>query len=512
MFDSDVFSGEPKLSVAPGTSAVYTVSYSPTSMTQSSDRAGAGGGGGGARGGGAASTSRDAISREDTLPRAHNGSLFIAMPDGSSTVYSLVGYSAPPKPIVLDVDEVPCKVAYRKALPVENWLQQSQRFKVQIKLGSKTDPATELRPALGDTIDVPGGVTRDFLLEFYAHKENTTVQATVTFRSVTTQEFLVYELTLKTTSPGVLDTVQLRTPVRTKAVHRIPLRNPLPSTVTFTMTCVELPLPAAADGESKAARPTPCLEIRGPTQVKVPARSTESYELEFAPLFVAEKQAQLTLSSAELGTSVFVLNLSSTEPAPIPPEGFATPLGGSVTRIIKAINHAPPRGERAKYKVTVSSSAFKPTGLAPGDVVTPSNDNVIKVPIVFEPSSLGTTRAVMTLTSAAGGRYDIPLVGECVVPVPAGPFTVRSGGKVSIPFKNVLDTPCKYSYSVSSGLFALAKREEQWKPKEEKDVVLQYDTPHEGADSAHTGRLLITCTDGPCAGAEWIFYLRGVSA
>jgi len=487
MFDNDVFSGDAKISIPPGGSAQYTVVYTPITMTQS------------LRPGGGAGASRDALVRDEILSKSHNATLFIALPDGSSTVYSLVGYATTPKSFTMDAEEVPCKVTYRKALPVRNWLQQSQRFRAIIKCGDKkADQSTELKPAISDTIDVPGGMVRDFFIDFFAYRENATVNATVTFQNEETQEYVVFELVFRTTSAGILDTVQLRAAVRTRAIHKVTLRNPLAHTVTFNMTCVEL-------GGPPGQRNVPCPDIRGPTQIKVAGKSTDTFEFEFLPLFVREKQAQLTLSSADLGNNTYMLSLVSTDPAPCPTEEFETPLGSTEMRTIKVMNMAPSRGERAKYKIAISSNAFK--FKSAGDTVSPGNDNIIKVPISFEPGQLGVVRATMTLNSATGGQFDIPLVGNCLNPVPAGPFTIKAGGKVTIPFKNVLDETCKYVYVVSNNQFT-AKDSEDWKPKEEKDIVVKYEGNRD--PTIRTARLLVRCQSGACAGAEWNFYLKGI--
>jgi hydrocephalus-inducing protein len=341
-------------------------------------------------------------------------------------------------------------------------------------------------------------MTRGFVVEFYAYRENMTVQATVIFKNEDTQEYIQYELSFRTTSPGVLDTVQLCAAVRTRVIHKVTLRNPLSHTVTFNMTCFEL-------GAQSGQRNVQCTDIRGPSQIKVAGRSADSFEFEFLPLFAREKQAQLTLSSAELGTNTYILSLVSTEAALCPLEKFTTPLGATETRTIKILNLAPSRGERAKYKIQISGDEFK-TKVA-GDFVSPGNDNIVKVPIVFEPAQLGVTRAVLTLSSSTGGQFDTPLVGECLNPVPAGPFSIKSGGRASIPFKNVQDTASKYVYTVSSDQFS-TKDSEDWKPKEEKDIIVKYEGNKD--PTIRSARLLVRCTSGLCAGVEWNFYLKGI--
>jgi len=50
----------------------------------------------------------------------------------------------------------------------------------------------------------------------------------------------------------------------------------------------------------------------------------------------------------------------------------------------------------------------------------------VSVDVTFEPSSVGDTGAMLTLSSSAGGDYAFPLAGVCLPPKPQVLFQVHS--------------------------------------------------------------------------------------
>ncbi len=75
--------------------------------------------------------------------------------------------------------------------------------------------------------------------------------------------------------------------------------------------------------------------------------------------------------------------------------------------------------------------------------------------VVFEPSHFGDIQATLSISSPAGGDYTIPLYGHCLVPRPQGPFTVKAGSSVSIPFKNVFSQTTQFAFVVDSPAFSV---------------------------------------------------------
>ncbi|CAI9616596.1 unnamed protein product [Staurois parvus] len=115
----------------------------------------------------------------------------------------------------------------------------------------RLDAATTIKGL--DYLEVPGSAKRDYKLNFHSHKEGT-FTAKVIFRNETTQEYLFYNVTFKSTPPGVISTIELVTPVRQSTAATITVENPLSMPVTFSTDC-KVP------------------EINLPPQITVPAQS-----------------------------------------------------------------------------------------------------------------------------------------------------------------------------------------------------------------------------------------------
>ena len=310
----------------------------------------------------------------------------------------------------------------------------------------------------------------------------------VVFRNETTQEFLSFDLTFKSTPSGVLESIPLKTPARQSLSHTITLENPLPTPVSFTQTCNYI------DGLRGA-----CTEIQGPTAFKIPAR-TDSFEytFEFFPLKVRNATARLVLSSHELGALQYDLMLTSTPPAQLPTERFKATLGDTVVKRLRFLNFC---SVRTDYTVSTDSPEFTavPNISTPAAIRTGSE---FVFEVTYEPSRLGETKAMLLLSSATGGDYAWPLYGECSPPKPTGPFVIKTGQRAAIPFKNVMPNTETFSYFIDAPGFVI-KPSEQFKAKEAKDIVVKY----EGKEEARNAQLIVTAgTDS----LSWVFYLRGI--
>lgn len=135
------------------------------------------------------------------------------------------------------------------------------------------------------------------------------METKVVFRNESTGEFCFYELVLHSVGNGSLGTIELFTQVRVPIGHAIRLDNPIVSAATFTATC------------SNAA------EILLPTSVTISGRSQGDFAFEYLPLRAGESQAELKLTSPELGLFVYDLKLKATLAPHEPAIYFKTTLG-----------------------------------------------------------------------------------------------------------------------------------------------------------------------------------------
>jgi hydrocephalus-inducing protein len=480
VMEHEYFSGAPSVSIEPGATKQYEVTYTPLSM--------------------------NVAGRTHSKDDAHSGSLFFALPDGNTLMYSLMGHAGPPKSSGTILRDVPCKVPYTEALPITNWLGKPQTFKMTIKLvkPSFIDGATTIAGL--DYIDVPGHSTRDYKLNFYAFREGTT-QAEVHLTNKETGEYMFYEVTFKATAAGVLDKIQLNTCVRSVARHTVHVSNPLPQPVTVNMTCVYLPEPG-----QKASGTLQCNDVHGPASIRLPAGSKHTgaaigkYTFDFLPLIEGRRSARLTLQCAELGMFQYDLILNATPHGPLPVENFSACLGETITHKYKFTNFCTVRGE---YQITVDNSAFMvPSSISTVPSAKPAE---VEFEVTYEPSQLGSIKAMMLISSKVGGTYTCPMFGECQLPRPSGPYVIKAGYSTKIAFKNIFEQPTDFAYSIDNSAFQLLKQKDTCKTKESKDVVVKYvDDSKEGV--VRSARLIIQAANGPHVGTKWVFYISGVPA
>lgn len=74
----------------------------------------------------------------------------------------------------------------------------------------------------------------------------------------------------------------------------------------------------------------------------------------------------------------------------------------------------------------------------------------VGVEVCFEPHQLGEVRGQLSLSSGIGGDYIFPLHGICLPPKAQGPFSIRAGRNITIPFKNVFLQTTAFSFQVKS--------------------------------------------------------------
>lgn len=72
----------------------------------------------------------------------------------------------------------------------------------------------------------------------------------------------------------------------------------------------------------------------------------------------------------------------------------------------------------------------------------------VSVEVCFEPHQLGEVRGQLSLCSGIGGEYIFPLHGICLPPKAQGPFSIRAGRNITIPFKNVFLETTAFSFQV----------------------------------------------------------------
>ncbi|OWK16227.1 hypothetical protein Celaphus_00004320 [Cervus elaphus hippelaphus] len=416
------------------------------------------------------------------------GTLFFPLPDGTGWLYQLHGTSELPKAVANIYREVPCKTPYTELLPVTNWLNKPQRFRVIVEMlkPEKLDLSVTLKGL--DYIDVLSSSKKDYKLNFFSYKEGL-YTAKVIFRNEVTNEFLYYTLSFRVIPSGVIKTIEMVSPVRQSTSASIKVDNPLPYMVTFSTEC-RVP------------------DISLPSQFVVPANSEGTFIFEFQPLKAGETFGKLTLHNSDLGYYPYELNLKALPALPEKPVHFQTVLGSGQSIFAKFTNYT---RQKTEYYCRTDCPDFhteKVIYAAPGA----QGGTEVSVEVYFEPSRLGESKGNLSLLSLAGGEYTIPLFGVALPPKPQGPFLVRAGYSIVIPFKNVFYRPVTFSFNVENAAFSI-RAMDSVKPKKVNNITVYFEGNPSGSKTPITSKLIVTCPpgEGSDTGIKWVYYLKGIT-
>ncbi|XP_054435188.1 hydrocephalus-inducing protein homolog [Pteronotus mesoamericanus] len=420
--------------------------------------------------------------------RKHQGTLFFPLPDGTGWLYALHGTTELPKPVANIYREVPCKTPYTELLPITNWLNKPQRFRVIVEMlkPEKLDLSVTLKGL--DYIDVLSGSKKDYKLNFFSHKEGL-YSAKVIFRNEVTNEFLHYMVSFRVIPSGIIKTIEMVSPVRQSTSSSIKVENPLPYSVTFAVEC-RVP------------------DINLPSQFVVPANSEGTFTFEFQPLRAGETFGRLVLHNSDLGYYQYELNLKALPALPEKPIRFQAVLGSGQSTFAKIINYTRQKTEYYCRTDCLDFHTEKVISAAPGA----QGGTEVSVEVYFEPSHLGETKGILSLSSIAGGEYIIPLFGMALPPKPQGPFLIRAGYNIVIPFKNVFYQTVTFSFIVENPAF-FVRAVDTVRPKKINNITVYFDGNPSGSKTPITSKLIVACPpgEGRETRIKWVYYLKGIT-
>nr|KAF6318524.1 HYDIN axonemal central pair apparatus protein [Pipistrellus kuhlii] len=420
--------------------------------------------------------------------RKHQGTLFFPLPDGTGWLYALHGTAEPPKAVANIFREVPCKTPYTELLPITNWLNKPQRFRVIVEMVKPEKPDLSATLKGLDYIDVLSTSKKDYKLNFFSHKEGL-YSAKVIFRNEVTNEFLYYVVSFRVIPSGIIKTIEMVSPVRQSTSASVKVENPLPYSVTFATEC-RVP------------------DINLPSQFVVPANSEGTFSFEFQPLRAGETFGRLVMHNNDLGYFQYELNLKALPAVPEKPIHFQTVLGSGQSIFAKFINYTRQKTEYYCRTDCVDFHTEKVISAAAGS----QGGTEVSVEVYFEPSHLGETKGTLSLSSIAGGEYIIPLFGVALPPKPQGPFQVRAGYNIVIPFKNVFYQTATYSFIVEHPAFSV-RAAESVRPKKINSISVFFEGNPSGYKTPITSKLIVSCPpgDGRDTTIKWVYYLKGVT-
>lgn len=432
---------------------------------------------------------------------SHHGSLFVGKPDGTACQFKLQGQASAPKVDRSIQVEAPCKKQHTQAVPVLNWLQERQRFRVDLEL-VKPAPEEDAHKAIHvdgvRSFDLPPGLQRDYRFRIYAYQKGAAT-VRLTFRvqdphtNKDTGEYLTMEVDFTFMEAESLAVIQMEAACRQLARHTIAVTNPLSTPVTFT---------------GSTNQP----ELRfSPNPLTVNPQGQAMLDLLFRPVEEGEMMAEATLNSDELGLYPYSVKLVGTGAGIERTLVLKAPLGGEVVETFKFLHYVK---KPVTYEVTVESKEGShkppPTDFFVDDKdknksVQPAKDegDEASVAVHFQPSSLQEQRAVLRLSGPGGGEYSVLLVGYSTPPQPQGPVIINGSGKSEVvEFRNPFDRTVKFTFQVDDPAFIIPKREERLDKKSSTQIPVTFQ-----ADKNQDGRLIVSDDQ---TSTPWIFYLKGL--
>lgn len=450
------WTGPPYLEILPGATADYEIAYTPLTMTGDVN---------------------------------HQGTLFFPLPDGTALVFNLTGIAKPPKPIDSIVKEIKAKVPQILIMPVKNWLEITQRFEVKWELEGELDPAILIRGA--NTIDAPGYSTKEYKLNFLTYKVGTT-KFKVTFTNPMTREYLYFNVEMKAMQQELQGTIELICPIREIVQKIIMVANPLSSPLEISKNMI------VCDNDYVMIEPD---------WLEIPGKSESGIEVSFRPLIATEQQSKLIIKTPQLGEFNYVLILKGLPATSQRSLNFSTSLG---TELVQAFRFTHFLKKQVQFAIKIE----RLIGSGPPDFITdkpicdaPASNswdgNELTLPIRFEPSNPGDSRALLTLSHVEAGEYNCTLNGMATAPMPQGPFKCIPGKGIGIEFRNPFYEPMEYSIRLDNPAFTIsAKSPVKLDSKKSLSIQVVY-KPQEGKPA--TGRMIVTTGDLQ----PWIYYLSG---
>ena len=194
------------------------------------------------------------------------------------------------------------------------------------------------------------------------------------------------------------------------------------------------------------------------------------------------------------------------------PEGAAGGGKGKAAAADKAAAAALPSG--SAFACSLGKPAFfqvGPTLPAPAFPAPPNGDPwegvLLKVPVKFEPTALGTVSDVLTLDGGEAGTYYCTLTGVCTRPEPQGPFLIALGEKKAIEIRNVFNEPKNFTFHLDSPDFDLNAPAATIGPRSTHTALCTFN-PKQPPTAPVLAKLAVSC-DANGEALKWTYYLRG---
>jgi len=419
---------------------------------------------------------------------SHEGTVFFALPNGTSLLYRLIGTAGEPQEEATITEESPSKKRLIVPIPVQNWIRNAIHLQVTIEKLEGTDDHFYNGAR---TMEIPASSLREYKLTFIGHIVGYS-KAKVTFTDSSSGEYMLFIINMKCTEPEPISELALQSSVRHSTCKRISLENPFYGSQTKVMF-----------ENSWWECDHPCIKVKLLNNI---SESREGvFEVEYRPLLSGESLVtKLTSKSPQLGTYPYNLQLSSTSAVSDRSIQFHTTLGSTHEQVFRFTNYC---SKATQYTCKVSQPLFfniqSPSIKL--EAVSAWGGTEVAVKVSFEPQALGEVKDMLVLSSSDGGEYTCSLYGKCDPPRPQGPFVIHDAAKgVSIEFKNIFDQPKEFRFLVDNTNFSVNGAQYQ---QVKIDAGKTTSVIVKGNGKTSTGKLLVSCVD-LVELPPWTFYMK----
>lgn len=103
----------------------------------------------------------------------------------------------------------------------------------------------------------------------------------------------------------------------------------------------------------------------------------------------------------------------------------------------------------------------------------------------------------------------IPLYGHCLEPKPQGPYSIKAGGNIVIPFRNVFHQTSQFSFVLDNPAFNI-KASETLKPRKVHNLTVSFDARQADPNIVKLGKLVISSKSS--GNLKWTYYLKGLAS
>ncbi|XP_054283563.1 hydrocephalus-inducing protein homolog [Macrosteles quadrilineatus] len=449
----ECFSGDCAVMIPPYGTHMFEITYSPLTMT--------------------------------SRAQPHKGTAIFYCVDGTCLVYSLEGTATEPVRSDRLVTQLETHTEHTLLVPVHNWLQTPQKFRVSHELLSSTLSRPTYQLIYNELFMVSGSHTRDMTLKFVCH-----FPGSVVFKVMLTNElsgdYQWYEVVFDITPCPPLTHICLDTHVRQETLHEVMFYNPLDHPVTVS---------CEVDAPGLSVINTP-LEVQSLQQGKM--------KLRYFPLWPCDHSTfPLELGCSELGSYPHTVTVSATPAEPAAPVCVRCSLGLSVTTQLTLNN---PTDTQATFQC---KSSHPDVTVAASVVVGPGESRPLQV--VFQPSSLCEVACDIVATSLQAGEYVFQVIGVVSYPEPTGPYILKPGSSRVVSFKNVFREDKTFVLSIDNQAFSVKAKRIVLKPSEVAKIEIKMLQIGEKEFPLYpvTGKMSVFSEDNSLAHIKWVFYLHG---